>query len=77
MSTNIIFDEKNLRMILTPSPVDMDILRIGGQFIRIKKDMSMEVQTLPEMTDEEVLKANEAAGGFAWLKDPAEDIYEN
>lgn len=49
--------------------------RIAGKFIRIKYDLALAVQKLPEMTDEEVLAANAAHGGFDWLKDPSEDIY--
>jgi hypothetical protein len=49
--------------------------RISGQFIRIQHDLSVAVQKLPEMTDQELLIANKERGGFAWMDDPSEDIY--
>lgn len=49
--------------------------RVSGQFIRIRYDLSQAVQKLPEMSDVELIIANEARGGFAWLDDPSEDVY--
>lgn len=51
--------------------------RISGQFIRIRHDLSLAVQKLPEMSDDELIAANKASGGFAWLDDPSEDIYNS
>jgi hypothetical protein len=48
---------------------------MSSQFIRLKYDLAKCVQALPEMTHDELLKANAAAGGFTWLEDPSEDIY--
>jgi hypothetical protein len=49
---------------------------IGSHFIRVKYDLSKSVQGLPEMTPDELLEANAQAGGYAWLDDPSEDVYE-
>jgi len=79
MSTNIIFNERSLQMMPTGSPKSSEeakVKRIGSNFIRFKNDMADAVQSLPEMTDAEVLKANEVAGGFDWLKNPIEDLYQ-
>jgi hypothetical protein len=51
--------------------------RISGQFIRIRHDLSLAVQKLPEMSDAELIIANHASGGFTWLDDPSEDIYNS
>ena len=48
---------------------------IGTQFIRIKYDLAKSVQTLPEMTHDELLRANTLAGGFSWLEDSSEEVY--
>jgi hypothetical protein len=48
---------------------------VSGNFIRIKYDMAKAVQGLPEMTHDELLKANDLAGGYQWLEHPSEDIY--
>jgi hypothetical protein len=31
----------------------------------------------PDMTDAELIEANEKKGGFAWLHDPKEDVYND
>lgn len=49
--------------------------RVAGAFIHIKCDLSVAAQQQPEMTDEEVLAANQTIGGFNWLNDPQEDVY--
>ena len=49
--------------------------RVAGQFLRIKYDLAIAAQKLPEMTDDEVVAANAAHGGFDWLEEPAEDVY--
>ncbi len=49
--------------------------QIGGQFILFKVDLAYAAQQQPEMTDDEVLIANQALGGFDWMNDPAEEVY--
>jgi len=49
--------------------------RVAGTFIRIRYNLAIAAQRLPEMTDEEVIIANHGKGGFDWLNDPAEDAY--
>jgi hypothetical protein len=49
--------------------------RISGTFIRWTYDVAKEIQKKPEMSDQEILIANQQAGGFAWLENPSEDIY--
>jgi hypothetical protein len=48
---------------------------LSSQFIRIKYDLAKVVQALPEMTYDELLKANALAGGFSWMEDPSEELY--
>lgn len=52
-------------------------VRVSGTFIRLKYNVEDSACAKKEMTDAEVLIANEKKGGFAWLHDPKEDIYND
>jgi hypothetical protein len=51
--------------------------RVSGVFIRIKYDVEDIICARPDMTDAELIEANEKKGGFAWLHDPKEDVYND
>jgi hypothetical protein len=58
--------------------VDPDVpLRIPGGFILMPYDLAEAVQQLTEMTDVEVLTANQEVGGHNWVNDSQEDIYRD
>ena len=50
--------------------------RISGNFTRVRIDLAVSVQRLPEMSEQELLAANHSVGGFSWMDDPGEDCYD-
>lgn len=59
----------------TIQPCSMKFRMILIDHNRIRYNLAIAAQRLPEMTDEEVIIANHGKGGFDWLNDPAEDAY--
>jgi hypothetical protein len=49
--------------------------QIGALCVHVRCNLAQMAQGQREMTDDELLFANTGCGGFAWLDDPAEDVY--
>ena len=65
--------EQAMQRVVTSDPEAP--VRVAGAFFLVQCDLATLVQQMPEMTDQELLVANEALGGFEWLNDPKEDVY--
>lgn len=48
---------------------------VGNHLTIIRCDLAKQAQMSPEMSDEEVLAANDRVEGFAWLNHVGEDLY--
>jgi hypothetical protein len=51
--------------------------KVSGVFLRMRVNCEDVICARPDMTDQEIIKANEGRGGLAWLNDPKEDVYED